>query len=208
MYKWEHHRCVDHNHHGAGSVPVGACCAGVRKNISSGDRCPRTASLQLLGTLSILQLPKLAFQTLIGRASSALAAWTPTVCFRRPTCSGVDLLSSILPCTPPQVALAPPTTFQGTLSSLSLFTLRGPPLSPLLWSLLDYSSTCGILLLGTVALYRELIVYKVLVTYLSFIYIIFLNETRVPLKFECIDIFGFKTIYFSSVFHPIHTFIF
>ena len=74
---------------------------------------------------------------------------------------------------------------------------------------LDYSSTHGILsYFELMALYRELIVYKFLVTYLSFIYIIFLNKTRVPSKFECVNIFGFKTIYFSSVFHPTHTFIF
>lgn len=60
---------------------------------------------------------------------------------------------------------------------------------------LDYSSTHGILsYFELMALYRELIVYKFLFTYLSFICVIFLNETRVPLKFECMDTFGFKTI--------------
>ena len=79
------------------------CVGTAERAISAGDHYPRSISIRLLGSFNTVQLSKLAFQTLVGRAQSSFTTLIPTVSFRRFICSLMCLLNPILPCTfPPQ----------------------------------------------------------------------------------------------------------
>ena len=122
MYKWEHHRFVDHNCHGAGSVPAGACCAVGSKSVlacqkeHSISRSPsQNRESAAAGGFQHTAAPQTSASDPVGRAESALAARTPAACFCRRLCSVVGLLSSILPCSLPPKSLSIPDHFPGLL---------------------------------------------------------------------------------------------